>query len=46
MNPSVTLITNWGVTYVDPPTDGATLNVYTQTATGSTTNLDFYLLIL
>ena len=46
MIPSATLISNWGVVYVDPPTDSITLNVYTQTTTGSTTNLDFYLLIL
>ena len=46
LNPLATLISNWGVTYVDPPADGATLQVYTQTTTGSTTNLDFYLLIL
>ena len=46
MNPSVTLIGNWGNIYVDPPTDGANLTVGTQNTVGTATNLDFYLLIL
>ena len=45
MNPHVTLISNWGNIYVDPPTNGGTLQVGTQSATGGAMNLDFYLLI-
>ena len=46
MNPHVTLISNWGYIYVDPPINGATLQVGTQSTGGTPTNLDFYLLIL
>ena len=45
MNPHVTLISNWGNIYVDPPVNGSTLNVGTQNVSGLATNLDFYLLI-
>ena len=46
MNPQVSLISNWGDIYVDPPTDGVTLNVGTRNAAGTAENLNFYLLIL
>ena len=42
MNPSVTLIGNWGNIYVDPPTDGATLYVGTQNTAGTAMNLDLF----
>ena len=46
MNPQVSLISNWGDIYVNPPTDGVTLTVGTRNAAGTAENLDFYLLIL
>ena len=46
MNPSVTLIANWGNIYVDPPIDAANVTVGTQNTAGTATNIDFYLLIL
>ena len=45
MNPHVTLISDWGYIYVDPPINGATLQVGSQNIAGTATNLDFYLLI-
>ena len=41
LNPLVTLISNLGTIYVDPPADGSTLNVYTPNVAGTATNLDF-----
>jgi hypothetical protein len=46
MNPQVSLISNWGDIYVDPPTDGGNVSVGTRNVAGTAENLDFYLLIL
>ena len=46
MNPQVSLISNWGDIYVDPPTDGGNVSVSTRNEAGTAENLDFYLLIL
>ena len=41
----VTLISNLGYIYVDPPISGGVLTVYTHDVAGTATNLDFYLTI-
>ena len=47
LNPMLTLISNLGTIYVDPPpADGSTLHVYMHNVAGTATNLDFYLVIL
>ena len=43
--PQVTLISNLGYIYADPPVSGGVLTVYTQNVAGTATNLDFYLTI-
>ena len=43
--PQVSLISNLGYIYMDPPISGGALTVYTHNVAGTATNLDFYLTI-
>ena len=44
--PQATLISNRGDIYVDPPTSGGAVTIYTFNTAGTQTNFDFYLTIL
>ena len=44
--PQVSLISNRSDIYIDPPTSGGPVTIYTLNTAGTQTNLDFYLTIL
>ena len=43
--PQVSLISNRGEIYIDPPISGGSVTIYTFNTAGTQTNFDFYLTI-